>query len=55
MSRLLDRVEALALRDDEMTAWECDFIESVLSRLHDGRELTEAQEAKIADIEERLG
>ena len=54
MSIPLSRIERVAEKEMDLSAWEIDFIESITVRVQAGGDLTAGQTAKFEDIEERL-
>ena len=54
MSIPLSRIERVAEKEMDLSAWEIDFIESITARVMAGSDLTFGQQEKFEDIEERL-
>lgn len=48
-----ERIEALLEENDELTAWEVTFLESVLDAVVDERGLTDTQVATLEEIESK--
>lgn len=54
MSINADRIERVAARDGDLSAWEIDFMESITAIVRDGGSLTWQQADKFEEIESRL-
>lgn len=51
---LLERAQALCeLQDDELNAWEAEFVDEITKALELGRELTDKQRNKLNQLYQR--
>lgn len=56
MDDLLEMAKELDTMDRSLNAWEAEFLETILTRLREGRTITSRQETKLRQIhEEYLG
>ena len=52
-AELLEMAQELDGMERSVSSWEADFLESVLTRLREGRDLSEKQEAKLRQVHEK--